>query len=666
MRFIFILIPIIFLLSGCGTVQKKFKSVGNVSNFEGEYLGNNFYYYDKKSLLQLLNTKPDYHGSVNKIFDTKRFRQLLIDTGFAKKIDKSHSLSKLDELNYNLKTSNLKLFITSFSHNSNTNENILGAKIEFTSYFTWENQKKSITYYYNFIVTYKDNKLSNLYYYHNNSSYNQGDTIISKNGSSAWLTANSESYLINLEKKLTTKLPKTKYTQYTFQRWAFDPTGRYFALVTHKDKNRGLLLYDILKNKMIINNSDNSAKGSITIDFTFVKNKYFIYKTPTSTINVYDLELNKVIDTFGTNLTNYRNTTNIDSTQKFVFANINGYDKNNSTAKYKIFIYDLDNKEIFCKIDNLLFDNISLYNNTIQVHNFDGHNLDIYNFEKNNCFKLGSYSTGYNPFTYKKRNFRYIKNNLVYTFENGTISTQQLYKFQYSKEDIEAISKLQNIKRLITAGFKNKGIEKIKSMILNDSYDYYANQYNWISNNLEKELKSLVDLTAFKRYLSKDIKNQNLEFTAKSYIFSASRFGYKDVILPVIKAYKKAIGSNASKYQREMLSFFQATYLADIGKIDEAYDSLLSITPLDKKTIDSIKIYSDWSFGLTKNRKKLALILNVDESTFNTLEVKVIAPLTFYDFNGNLIKKDSNTINIPSLKQEKTNQNSVEKIELLD
>ena len=648
MRLILIIIPLLFLLSGCGTVQKTYKSVGHVTHFQGKDLGNGFVYYDAQSLIKLFNTLPNYDGLVQDILKVKIFRQDLMNAGFSKQTDNGYVLSKLEELKYNVHATNpdIELKITSFGHSQTRNEYILAGRIDTKSHYNYNGKASTANYYHNFLAIYdSDGNLTGIYY--NKFSDFLGDSMVASNGIAAWIKCFDDSYIINLDSKITAKLPQTKYIKYEFNKWKFSDNGNFFALETQDtaagEKGKGLLLFDVLNNQVLLNSSWKLEHGHEVINFEFAQNdRYFVYKIPNDPILIYDLQTKQINHYFGNDQTPNRNRTQIQIKDQFVLANITGYDKaNDEILKTQGYLYDLSNKELFCTFDMIPFENIDIYNNTLQVYDYIGR-LDIYNLEKNNCFKLGSYQFDF-IFKYEDRHFRYIENDVAYIFKDGKIKSHTMNKINYTQENIEAIKKLHKADQLIKAGFEQKGLEVLKDLILNDSYDYYTNAYNWIGDTFKynSNIRALIDVMAFKRYVNTNQTDESFDKAIRRYIFTLSRVGHKDLIPNAINAYKRALPMQITKHQQEMLKIFEATYLLDIGKDQEAYDLLIDSMPLSKKTVETIQLYSDWNMGITKDTKKLAFVLGIQESNLKKVEEKWKPREEFYNLDGVLVKKDA-------------------------
>lgn len=234
------------------------------------------------------------------------------------------------------------------------------------------------------------------------------------------------------------------------------------------------------------------------------------------------------------------------------------------------------------------------------------------------------------------------------------------------------MQKIEKIKKFYKAGFERKALDKLKVLMKEDTYDFFSKQYTALTNFLSSEDKGYVNLIAFKNYIEKGVRNKEFERAARNYFFLASRYGFKELLLPFIEEYKKAIGENATKYQKDMLAVYMATYLLDIGKDAEAYEILFDHAPFHKDVLWVVTRYSSWNMGITKNKKKLAVAMDIKENKLSKVEKKIKKKF-FYDVNENRVKygdspkkvmqKKAEKIEVPKVKESTPKQDA---IKLLD
>jgi len=635
MRFLWLLVPVFLVFSGCGPAPKRYSRPTPPKVFDGKKLGNSIFYYTKKDLIKVATNNYKYLSNAD---DVKNF---LFAVGFVKKEGNIVSTTKLDELNYTLNERLKKLEIKSFTYRKTSDEYLLSGRYVYTNEISLKGKTNKFDWPVRFIAVYdKTTKELKGMYYNTYGKYNQ--VILSKNGSAAWFTSYHGGEFLNLDTNKTSSLKKVPFYTFEHSQKVFSKNGNYFAMKltsTKKgSKDLGILLYDIKNGKIIFNKTFyyNEYSTGYT-GFTFSEDeKYFVYKTKNDNFKVFDLVQRKNVDSFGKNFLK-KNVPSFYSVGDYVFSSLVASEKGKKTI-YTTYVYDTKNKEIFCQIDAINGQTMFIEGNGLNVIKTWGRH-DVYNFEKNNCFKvktinnLGDLYGGSKVFTF-------TVDNTIHYFENGKITTRYVpVKYRVSQETKEAVQKINRMKKFYQAGFKKKAFEKLRSLILDEKYDYFAKQYTPLTNFLSGPEEAYVNLLAYKRYVANGQRDMQFERSVRNYIFFASRYGFKDLIPPFITEYKKAIGDAPSKLQKERLALYNATYLLDIGKDAEAYELLFEYAPFGDDAKSTVKRFSGWNFGLTKDKKKLAVAMDIKESDLKNPEKKITSVKYFYDFHENKITK---------------------------
>lgn len=111
MRFLWLLVPLVLVLTGCGPAPKTYSKPVAPPTFDGKSLGNGIFYYTKEDLLKVATNNYKYLSNADDV------KKLLLDVGFVKKEGNLFKLTKLDALNYTLNEDLKKLNIESFEYN---------------------------------------------------------------------------------------------------------------------------------------------------------------------------------------------------------------------------------------------------------------------------------------------------------------------------------------------------------------------------------------------------------------------------------------------------------------------------------------------------------------------------------------------------------------------
>ncbi len=669
-HFVLIFSLLVFFI-GCAsstkTVVHKTPPVNN-THYKGKYLGNGIYYYNPKDLINLAQKNNTY---VARAFLAQEvIKQNIINMNMLKKINGKYVFNSFDNLNYNSD----KMFFSYFKHSKKRKEYALSGKLYYE--IVYSGQKKPIKKSIFFVIIFDDTtKKPKGFYYSTSGFYNFDEVTLSDNADMAFFTGDKS--ILNLNTAKTFKILAKKPFKIVSNLCSFSKNGKYLAtMVIYYQKNYitlGILVFNTI-NKKTIKQFEFPSESST---YSFPKPKwgfsdderYFVYKDYRQNFKVFDLIQKKEVASFGKVKLPGKNFIVIKSNKNYIFAWQKGEEKNSKVNK-KLYVFDTDKQETVCEIDAWIGDMQFVYKDTLNLISIwhDEVKQEIYHLEKNNCFLIKRVYLDMNRYKTKEeldKSLLFTEDYNIYSFDKGVITTRaKPKKYEISKEEIEAAKKLAKINKYLNAGFEKRALSMIKTMILNDKFDYFSEKYDLLTKFLNIPQEAYVNLLAFKRYSKKGIKDKEFERAARNYVFFASRAGFKDLIPPFIDEYKKFIGENASKYQKDMLSIFRATYLLDIGKDDEAYEILFNRSPFNKDALWVVKRYSDWKFGLTKNRKKLSVAMDIKESDLKQTEKKAPVVKYFFDINGNIIKKGKKIKSAPILKEKKKLKQ--EAIELLE
>jgi hypothetical protein len=665
MRFLWLLVPLVLVLTGCGPAPKTYSKPVAPPTFDGKSLGNGIFYYTKEDLLKVATNNYKYLSNADDV------KKLLLDVGFVKKEGNLFKLTKLDALNYTLNEDLKKLNIESFEYNKEKKEYLLSGRYVYSNVIFAEGKTNRWDWPVRFIALYDEatQEIKGMYY-NTYDKFNQ--VILSEAGKAAWFSSYHGGDFLNLDTNKTSALKQVPFYTFDSTRYQFSKNGKYFAKQlndTKKDgKDLGILLYDLQEGRTLFNQTFYySDYASFNLGFSFSEDeKYFIYKTKESNFKVYDLTSKTEIGSFGNNTAYNNDWVNITSSENFVFGYLSAYEKDKPSI-YKLYVYDTQKREVFCQMDeDIIFPSrVVVYKDTFNALYADGVQM-VYNLEKDNCYKIKEYSNLGSIMTQNRPVKKFIKDDAVYFFENGVISKQQMMiKPEITEEEKQSVLKLNKIKKYIRAGFEQKGLEMLQDLILNDEYDFFAKQYTNTTNFLSGFQEAYVNLLAFRRYIAKGVRDSEFERSVRNYIFFASRYGFKDLIPPFIDEYVKAIGETPSKDQLDKLALYKATYLLDINKDTEAYELLFEHAPFSKEAKDMVKRFTSWNTGLMKDRKKLAVILEIKESELREPEKKITSVNSFYDLNGNLVQKGEKPKEVIEEKKEVVSPKQ-EAIKLLD
>lgn len=645
MRYLWLLVPVFLLFSGCGSAPKKYSKKIVKKDLYGKKLSKlGIRYYSGQDVLQLVKSSSRYYEF------TAEVKMFILAMKLVKKEGQNYKLNTLDNLVYKIWQEKEKLTMSSVEYNEERKEYVLSGKYLFINESSYG--KYNYTYHENvkFVVLFdKETKLLKGVYYDFERDKYARTVYLSPNGKVAWFANAQGGEILNLQTQTVISVPKAQGFITSDASKRFSKSGRYFAVETRDakkngDMTRAIYLFDSHKKKIVKEFKRTLPKSDISLfglAFTFSEDeRYFIYKNTLSNFIVYDLYKDKTVADFGKNTSLKENWLKLKGDKNYIFGMVRGRADKSEDDIEKLYIYDLDKKETFCTLDTLTGGIMFVDKTGLNIVR-DWGAQEIYHFEKNNCFKIKKISGLKGLYTGAGKEI-FSVGKTTYHFEKGKI--EEVYKqktYDISKADIKAIKQLQRVKKYFEAGFQEKGSKELRKLAVESEYDYFKKQYSRVTEFLTPSEEVYFDLLGFKRYLKNGQRDRHFERAARNYLFAVSRYGFKELLLPFIQEYKKAIGENPTKYQKDMLAIYMATYLLDIGKDKKAYEILFDSAPFHKKALWVVKRYSDWNMGLTKSKKKLAVAVGIDEESLEEVEKRVTSLEYLYDFNENRVKKGS-------------------------
>ncbi|NOR57639.1 MAG: hypothetical protein GQ474_03865 [Sulfurimonas sp.] len=236
-----------------------------------------------------------------------------------------------------------------------------------------------------------------------------------------------------------------------------------------------------------------------------------------------------------------------------------------------------------------------------------------------------------------------LVDNKIYLFPMGKKNKNDVIDIPV--QDIKnynlAFAKVLNqAKQFYTAGFKNKAMKEYKKALKNKDFDEYFKSVNM-------SVDAFIDLEKYKS--TKDTKY------LESYILKALEAKYLKEAKKALNTLNRSPNKNAQKYL-----ILHSAYLAEIGKEEEAYNTLVESMPFSKESVNMVKKYVNSNLKLYKDKSKVSLIFKINK---NSISYKNGTKSDdFVSFNGELLGKNSKSAS----KSKKIVSKKPEAIELLD
>lgn len=585
-----------------------------------------FFYATADDVLKIAERDKDKLSSHN-----QALQEMLRNVGFVKKEDGDYVLNTLPDLKYNTD----KLILFSFKYNKENDTHVLSGKYKIA--YTAATVR--------FMALYKSEELQLMHY---TAFADDGIAQIFDDGKYGLFSAYDGLTIIGLEHPsyVTFLPPKDFFIEYK-QIGTISKDGRYYVgLLKSRDENDQtdyIALYNIKKSSFVtkfgIKSSKKSSTTAVSFDFS-QDSRYLIYKVKNTPFKVYDLELQKEVESFGLNEEEKSPWAEVIQVGDYSIASFFDSDKEKGTKTSHMFVYNTATKKMFCDIEGS-FGGMYMFLNDKQnfLYAINSYKNEVFSLQEGDCVKVDTQKNEKDIYNELSTDLGYHQDGKQFLFKNGKIESITFNQPEITPEGIEASKKIFRIKRLFLAGFEQKALAKLKTLIEDEEYDVFNNHYYMLSSFLKGGEHFYFNLLAMNRYIKRNERVKDFYRTVVSSLFMASMYGFKELETPIIEKYEKAISVDATKYEKDLLTILKANYLLDIGKDKEAYEMLFDTMPLDKEVLKQIKHYSPWKHGLMKDRAKLVVALELKESDLKkTADIKNVVYL--YDFDGHKVHKD--------------------------